>query len=171
MMVDFMIISLPRSGSTWAANWLTTDHTLCLHDPLWNWHYSDLDQLESSKRIGIADTGIFNFTEWLNAHPARKIILHRPLDEINASLAALGLPEFTKQDKFKLGQIKGQHHHWLDLWNNPADIYEFLLRQPFDAERHRELALIEMQPKFAGLEINPAVTRRLRSELLNAIKE
>lgn len=28
-MLDFMIIGLPRSGTTWAANLLTTDAVLC----------------------------------------------------------------------------------------------------------------------------------------------
>jgi len=27
-MINFMIVALPRSGTTWAANWLTTDTTL-----------------------------------------------------------------------------------------------------------------------------------------------
>ena len=32
-----MVIGLPRSRTTWMANWLTTTDTLCLHDPLANY--------------------------------------------------------------------------------------------------------------------------------------
>lgn len=170
-MIEFMLISAPRCASTWAANWLTTDNTLCLHDPLNDWHYTDLDGLESAKRLGIADTGVFRFGGWLNAHPAKKVILHRPLDEINASLSDIGLPPISYDEWSMLDDIDGVHCCWRDLFTKPAPIYEFLTGKRFDAERHAELCLIEMQPHFHGLTLNPEVTKRLRGELLNIIKE
>lgn len=170
-MIEFMILSAPRCGSTWAANWLTTDGTLCLHDPLWNWHYSELDKLESSKVLGVACTGLYHFPEWLNKHPARKVILHRPISEINESLRALGMPETDPASLENLGRVKGLHVYWDAIFKDPAPIYEFLLQKPFDAERHREIAQIEMQPHFNGLTINPEVTKKLRAELFNIIKE
>ena len=33
MRLDFAVLALPRSGTTWLANLLTTDTTLCRHDP------------------------------------------------------------------------------------------------------------------------------------------
>lgn len=170
-MIDFMLISAPRSGSTWAANWLTTDTTLCLHDPLFNWHYTELDGLETDKCLGIADTGLYRFPAWLNAHPARKVILHRPQASIDASLAEIGLPAMEGNVLADLGAIQGRHYNWTALFTDPKPIYEFLLGKPFDAERHRELALIEMQPKFSGLTLNPGVTKRLRDEFLSIVKE
>lgn len=89
-MIDFMVIGLPRSGTAWAANWLTTDTTFCLHDPLAKYHHTELDGLVSDKRLGVACTGLWTQPEWLNAHPAKKVILHRPLEEINRSLKAIG---------------------------------------------------------------------------------
>jgi len=60
--VTFMIISAPRSGTGVAANWLSTDTTLCLHDALFNYHYSSLNSLSfQGKKLGIADTGIWIF--------------------------------------------------------------------------------------------------------------
>lgn len=164
-MLDFMILGLPRTATTWAANWLTTDTTLCLHDPLNNWHYTDLDKLESRRRVGVACTGLYNFGAWLNDHPAPKVILHRDLGEINAELRRLGLPDVTEEDKRKLGRIAGYHCHFADLFNNPAPIYERLLGLPFDQERQAELCQIVMQPRFEGLTYNPAVIRRLVSEI------
>lgn len=170
-MIEFMVISPPRCASTWAANWLTTDTTLCLHDPLFNWHYSDLDGLETDKCLGIADTGIYRFPDWLNDHPARKVILHRDQAEIDASLADIGLPPLEGNVSADLLKIRGEHYGWTALFTRPQPIYEFLTGKPFDAERHRELALIEMQPQFSGLTLNPGVTKRLRDELLSIVKE
>lgn len=164
MMIEFMILGLPRTATTWAANWLTTDTTICLHDPLNNWHYSELDALESRKVIGVSCTGLFRFTDWLNNHPARKVIIHRPIEQINADLRRMGLPDVTKKCAFDLGRIKGTHHDWRDIFDNPAPIYEFLLQRPFDQERHAELKQIEMQPAFAGLSYNPEAIKRLIAE-------
>ena len=48
-MIDFMVIGLPRTGTTWASNWLTTDSTQCYHDPLYHTHYEDWDEKFSAR--------------------------------------------------------------------------------------------------------------------------
>lgn len=164
-MIEFMLISAPRSASTWAANWLTTDTTLCLHDPLWKHHYSALDEIKSDKTIGIACTGIALFTDWVNAHPARKVILHRDLSDVDASLVNIGLTKCGKQWKGVLGKIRGVHMDWRDLFDKPGPIYEYLLDKPFDEERHRELVEMNVQPSFSKLSIDRAATSRLIREL------
>lgn len=164
-MIEFMVIAAPRSGTTWAANWLTTDHTLCMHDPLFERHYTDLDHIRSKKRLGVSCTGLFMWPEWLNSHPARKVILHRDLSEVNESLEAIGLPPVAVNTDDILSNIHGIHADWMDLFNKPKSIYEFLLQKDFDSERHAELMKIEMQPNFYGLTINKNVTRRLVDEL------
>lgn len=170
-MIEFMVLGLPRSGTTWASNWLTTDTTLCLHDPLWNYHYTELDAIESQRMIGISCTGLFVFPDWLNKHPARKIILHRNLDEINESLTKIGLEKITSEMHSTLEKINGLHLPWTDIFNNPKPIYEFLLEKHFDEERHALLKKIEMQPNFAGLTIGKDVTKLLMRELGDLIGE
>lgn len=164
-MIEFMLIAAPRSGTTWAANWLTTDTTLCLHDPLWTRHYSELDEVKSTKHIGISCTGIMHFHAFVNAHPARKVILHRDLNEINDSLRAIGLTDMEQKYIDALDKIKGIHCHWEEIFSNPSPIYEYLLQLPFDEERHKLLKEIEMQPLFSGLTIGKDTTRRLLEEL------
>jgi len=164
-MIDFMVIAAPRCGTTWAANWLTTDTTLCLHDPLYTRHYDDLDAIESKKMLGVSCTGLYHFPGWVRAHPARKVILHRPLAEINESLDALGFPLVTHADLARLDEIDGMHLDWKSMFSDPAQMYEFLTKKEFDAERHSELVHIEMQPKFIGLTINKDVGRRFIEEL------
>lgn len=166
-MVEFMVIAAPRSGTTWASNWLTTDTSLCLHDPLYTRHYREWDAIETAKSLGISCTGIYHFPAWLNAHPARKVILHRSPQEINASQEAIGLPPAPAEQINSLWSIEGEHWDWKAIFDptQAAVIYEYLLRRPFDAERHAELVHIEMQPKFSGLKVGAEVTRRLLEEL------
>jgi hypothetical protein len=165
-MIEFMLLASPRSGTTWAANWLTTDTTLCLHDPLFTHHYSDLDQIKSNKRLGVSCTGLCLFPDFVNSHPARKVILHRDLREINRSLDAIGFPMITQQQHDKIDQIDGLHFDYKDIFTKPRSIYEYLTGLPFDEERHALLLDIEMQPKFSGLKVGKEVTRRLIKEMM-----
>lgn len=173
-MLDFMIIGLPRSATTWASNWLTTDTTHCTHDPLYTTHYSEWDgKLTMPRRIsGVSCTGIWRFPDYLASHPARKLILHRSLPAINASLAALGLPGCTLADVSALGRIEGKHLDYADLFTEQGAefAWEFLTAgQPFNRPRWRELKQIEMQPNFAGLSVGAEVTRKLVAELQSAL--
>jgi hypothetical protein len=163
-MIEFMVLSAPRSASTWCANWLTTDATLCLHDPLFQHHYSDFDQIESTKRLGISCTGTGYFVDWVNAHPARKVILHRDPAAIAASLAAIGLSPPPHKLYDRLDKLNGMHVDWREVFDQPAPIYEHLTGLPFDAERHQALRDIEMQPNFTGLKVGADVTRKLLRE-------
>jgi hypothetical protein len=160
-MISFMVIGEPRSGTTWAANWLTTDTTLCLHDPLTTLHYSNWDQIESKKILGISDTGISKFDYWLNDHSAKKVILHRNREEIAMSL---GMPEFLDVPS-NLDLIDGMHCHWEELFDNPKPIYEYLLDKEFDAERHAELCKIRMAPLEEKMTFNRQVMDRLITEI------
>ena len=170
-MIDFMILALPRSGTTWASNWLTTDTTLCLHDPLYHTHYADLDKIKSNKVLGVSCTGLYHIPNYINAHPARKIILRRDLAEINKSLDEIGLPVLTHADEVKLNNIKGIHIDYSEIFNNPKAIYEYLTQKPFDEERHRMLKEISMQPKFDAVHFDKEVTKRWLGELVTIIEE
>ena len=164
-----MVLAAPRSGTTWASNWLTTDTTLCLHDPLWTHHYSDLDKIKSHKMLGVACTGLYLFPDFVNKHPARKIILHRDENEINESLKAIGLPELKNTEE-QLDKINGVHLDWKKIFTDPKTIYEFLTGLEFDKERHELLKEIEMQPNFDGLKVGKEVTAGLMKELVTIAK-
>ncbi len=168
-MIEFMIIAAPRSGTTWASNWLTTDSTLCLHDPLLSWTKEQLDGLQSERTMGIACTAIGMFPQWLDAHPARKVILHRDLDEVDASLERIGMTPVGRYWSGVLGQLNGLHVPWRNLFDDPAPIYEYLLQRPFDAERHAYLRDINIQPNFQTLHIDRAATGRLMRDMREAL--
>lgn len=163
-MVEFMLIAAPRSGTTWAANWLTTEKTLCLHDPLSNTHYQAWNAIKTIKRLGVADTGIALFPRFLRAHPARKVIVHRPIDDINTSLSRAGLPMITNKWKSLLDSIEGMHVGWNELFEKPQPIYEYLTELPFDSERHAELMKMHVQPFRDRIEINRELMNELARE-------
>ena len=166
-MIEFMVLGASRSGTTWAANWLTTDTTLCLHDPLWQHHYKQLDMIAvgAGKSLGVSCTGLINFSGWVNKHPARKVILHRPKEEIAASLCAMGLPD--PDDTHLLPQIRGLHVDYTDLFDpvKAKYLYEFLMQRPFDSERHAQLVAMHIQPKLDKLSPDPTITHQLLNEL------
>lgn len=143
-MVEFMLLAAPRSGTAWAANWLTTDRTLCLHEPLYEHTLAELDVRDGSRTLGMACT--VSALLGVNRHPARKVVLHREPKEIRESMVALGIE--GDYDFTALGNVEGQHHHWLDLFNNPKPIYEYLLQQSFDEVRHEQLRRFNIQNMF-----------------------
>lgn len=177
-MLDFMIIGLPRSGTTWAANFFCTERTLCFHDPLYTTHYQDWDaelpkRAQKGAEVGVSCTGIWRWPDWVNAHPARKVILHRDLGDIADSMREIGLPEMDLMDaQNKLESVMGLHVPHTDLFDprNCCDLWDYLTdgRVPFNWARHKLLVDIEMQPKFSGLSVGPEVTRRLQEEIQRA---
>jgi hypothetical protein len=142
-MLSFMLLAAPRSGTAWAANWLTTDTTLCLHEPLTRWAKEELDHVTSDRSMGVACTALALWPDFVNAHPARKVILHREPREVRESMERLGISggyDFTALDR-----IEGMHLDWRQLFDNPGPIYSHLLGKSFDAERHFELAGMNVQ--------------------------
>lgn len=148
MNLDFIVVSLPRSCSTWTANWLTTDQSICWHDATGYALPPDLDEMPSEKQYrGISCTGAWMWDEWFENHPARKLILERDTNEINESLEALGLPPMPEYYLDRFARLKGRRIHFSELFTNPKGIWEHLLPDlPFDTERHTELAKMNIQP-------------------------
>lgn len=173
-MLDFMIIGLPRSGTTWAANLFTTDAVLCHHDPLYHTHYSEWDEkLKAPVPVGVSCTGIWRWTDWLNKHPARKVLLHRDSVAIADSMRQIGLPELDLMDaQNKLESVMGLHVPYSDLFNprECCKIWNYAVGDsvPFNERRYKLLVDIEMQPNFLGLTVGKQVTRRLMIELASA---
>lgn len=162
-MIDFMVLAAPRSATAWCSVWLTTGYTMCYHDPLWDWPHSELDQLHHpTLRVGIACTAVGNFPEWVNRHPAKKVILYRPPGEVNLSLQRLGLPPCPPELFDNLDRIEGMHVPWTEVFEKPARIFTYLLGIPFDAERHQQLKALKITTDFTqrALRRNPAAQQQ-----------
>lgn len=150
-MLDFIVTGLPRSGTTWIANWLTTDQSLCIHDPLYKYKLDELDGIITSKKLGISCTAMWNFRDFLNSHPARKLIVHRDLAEVNDSLKnEMHVDTISQEQAASLNDIYGIHADLKDIFDKhkAKEIYETLLQIPFDEERYLQLVEMNVQPNF-----------------------
>lgn len=167
-MIKFMVLSAGRSGSAWAANWLTTDKHLCLHDPLFRYHYHAIDTIQSARELGVACSGLALFPEFVNRHPSRKVILHRDFDEIDASARREGLgPLDRRLWEGALNEIVGLHVPWLALFENPDSITRHLFDESADMERHAFLRSLNVQRDMSSLDEDPVISRTLRQEIFN----
>lgn len=171
-MISFMVLGGPRSGTTWAANWLTTDTTLCLHDPLLEYPIERLQRLNpaSGKRVGISCTSALLYPDWVNAQRCPKLVLFREVADINRSLRELGLVELIESRHLKrLNNIQGAMivpYEYMFTHVGAAVIAKHL-RVPFDAERHHNLLQMRVEPMFKRLSIG----REAVTQLIERIKE
>ncbi|CAB4121183.1 hypothetical protein UFOVP154_42 [uncultured Caudovirales phage] len=166
-MIEFMVIGLPRSGTTWAANWLTTDERLCLHDPLAYCHHTELDAIKYEGSLGLSCTAIGAFPEWLNDHPASKVILHRDPVEVIASLDKIGMHGYQPID---LDKINGLHVEWTDLFNAPDRIYRHLFGKVCNKFRHAQLVQMNVQPAFDKVVIEQTAVQKYLQSLSAALQ-
>jgi hypothetical protein len=95
----FLITGLPRSRTAWMAVAAMNDQSCCFHEPLryltrWEDVFDTVWRREYGYRyIGISDHGLgFHLQEIMRRMAPRTLIIERPLAEVNASLARLGLP-------------------------------------------------------------------------------
>ena len=150
-MISFMVLGSQRSATTWLANLLNTDTTLCVHDPLLEYKIGDLDRsIIPGKRFGISCTASLLYPEWVNKHPAKKVLIYREPDEVNLSLAAAGMPEIGVEAQFALfDKVKAPIFHWRHVFStHGAEEICGLLDVPFCKYRHYELRKIEHSTGF-----------------------
>lgn len=160
-MIDFIVLGLPRSGTTWLANWLTTDKSLCLHDPFAKSLPETWDA--GSKRLGISCTGAYLMPGWLCMQDCPVAIIERNPEDCDASLAKLGMgTTWPLRTAFK--RADGRRWRFDDLWNEDTarELWAFLLPGlPFDAARYRLLKDMRVEPRMEACVPVEHVTREL----------
>lgn len=171
-MLDFAVIGLPRSGTTWAANWLTTDRSICLHDPLVNNTLTELADWEvPGKLCGVACTGLWMFPEWVAENVKHVVLIDRDPDEVNRSLNAIGLSPLRDADIARFLDMDGQRADMLDLFDVAAasDIWFSLVPElDYDVDRHMVLASMMINPYFPGWEPDPKAVKDWAKRLAEA---
>ena len=166
-----MVLSAPRSASTWAANWLTTEKTLCLHDPILEHTPEALDKIPCDRMLGLSCTALALLPDLINQHPARKLIVHRDLEEVNLSLISIGLTRLGRRWDTALDAIRGMHVYFGSLFETEQAglIYEYLTELPFDAPRHEQLRNMYVEPNFSKVPIHAQTARSFRDRLTAAL--
>ena len=150
-MIDFMVLALPRSGTAWIANLLTTDTSLCIHEAFMDHSINDLDTRSYDGMLGIAETSAFTKVDEINQHSAKKLIIDRPFDDINNSIAELGFKAMPSYLADLMIQLKGYRIAFKDLFNYDimAEAYYYLLRKELNQERHRMLCQMNIENTVA----------------------
>lgn len=172
-MIHFMVLGGPRSGTTWAANWLTTDTTVCLHDPLLEYTVAHLQRMTfaGSKRFGISCTSAMLYPDWVNTQKCPKVVLHRNIGEINQSLRTLGLTELIPaRHEARLAAVKDAMHIPYDYLFIPkiAKIIAKYLDVPFDPTRHDILMQMRIEPMWKHLNVGTEAATQLIKRITEA---
>ena len=146
-MIDFMVLALPRSGTAWVSNLLTTDTSLCIHEAFMDHSINDLDNLAYDGMLGIAETSAFTKVDEINQHSAKKLVIERPLNEVNESIAKLGFKAMPSYSADLMIQLKGYRIAYKDLFNYEimSEAYYYLLRKELNQERHKMLCQMNIQ--------------------------
>lgn len=151
--LDFIVLAYPRSGTTWLANWLTTDRSLCLHDPF-SHGMPDVWPVDGRIR-GISCTGSYLLGDWLAQYTCPVVILERDRADCDASLHAVGLGAFASAASTeRLDTMAAYRFAFDDLWHEDTAraLWAYLLPTiPFDAIRYRLLRDMQVQPVPAAL--------------------
>lgn len=158
-MMDFMVIGLARSGTTWASNWLMDQGAICLHDPLSCNTVDDLISFKPGRIWGVSCTALWvHGNDVLNRMTTRRVILSRDADERRADVESIGLGVIPFEAD-ELAKIEGKRYDFRDLFNpvKAKEIWEYLRPDaPFDAERHALLCEMKIQPEFDAVHITKA---------------
>lgn len=158
-MIDFAVIAMPRSGTSWAANWLTTEASLCYHDPMECFTPNVMANWDNSRRRkGVACTAMWTVPNWLHTHVRRWVILDRDPHEVNASLTRMGLGPLCLSDWERFRSVPGKRLPFAALFDEESarDIWCHLLPGiAFDVQRHALLKRLAISPQFSALDPQP----------------
>lgn len=144
-MLDFAVFGLPRSGTAWIANWLTTDSTLCRHDPFAD-GLPETWAFDHRKR-GVACTGGYLFPQWVDSLQCPIAVIERDVNDCEASSNEIGFHGVEPLARW-LAQVKARRWRFEDLWREESacELQAFLLPDlPFDVVRYRQLKQMNVQ--------------------------
>ena len=168
-----MLLGGPRSGTTWAANWLTTDTTVCLHDPLLEYRIEHLQRLTfaDGKRLGISCTSACLYPDWVNAQKCPKVVLMRDVFDINRSLRELGLVELIpERHEARMAAVRNAMfvpYEWLFAPTGAREIAKHL-GVPWDPVRHDILQQMRIEPMWKRLNVGKDAAMQLVQRIREA---
>lgn len=167
-----MILGGPRSATTWAANWLTTDTSICLHDPLLEYESTYLARMTfPGRRLGIACTSSSLYPDWVNAQKCPKVVLMRNVNDINRSLRELGLVELipSKHEARMAAVEKAMFvpYEWLFV-PTAARVIAKHLGLHFDPPRHDLLKQMRVEPMWSHLNVGKEACKALIKRIMEA---
>lgn len=181
-MTKFMVMSLPRSRSTWMSYYLAYRGTQVGHDLLVEcgsiWQFEDaLRQCD-----GTCETAaMVGWKLIVQKHPLmRLVVVKRPHEEVVKSLATKGFvvdPQFIEDRAHMLDAVSNLPgvltftYEQLNEESACKEIFEFCLRVPFDYawwdDLRRKDIQIDLKERFARLQENSVALANLNAEVLS----
>jgi len=98
MPIPFLITGLPRSRTAWMAVAASNELSVCIHEPLryverWQHVFETVWGMSGFRYVGASDHGLgFHLPEIFRRLTPRTLIIERPIAEVEASLARIGIP-------------------------------------------------------------------------------
>ncbi|HJV24556.1 MAG TPA: hypothetical protein VJ673_02670 [Aromatoleum sp.] len=163
---DFAILGLPRSGTTWAANWLSDGSAICLHDPEQDHAPEDILRLNLGRSFGISSSGLWAWPDVIARLECPVLILDRDPGESDASMQRLGLDPLPSWAHDRFAGIKGLRvpHEWLWRVGGARAIWNYLRAgKEFDVLRWRELARVRVEPVIEKIRLCDGTRAAMRS--------
>ncbi len=162
----FIVTGMPFTPMAWLAMFLTLERSICYCEP--NLGIKDISEIggkltsEFYRHMGMAGTGLgFFLPQIIQEVAPRILVIDRHPDEVNATLAQLGVPDTDYADKLyrRLQSVRG---HPSVLWMKAEALqtrrgaekafFHCVPGEAFDQERFDLLSkmLVEVDPRYAN---------------------
>lgn len=144
--MNFIIFSLPRSGSAWLSNFLTYEDVFCYHEPLAD---HNLCPDRAAPITGFCDTHAYTFPVVADL----EFVLLRDIEQIRNSLSLANLPFIDDVDSFRRRTLNAYPIEYSKLFNVDylRDIWYNISTSPFNAKRAEMLIEMNVQRDFGAL--------------------
>lgn len=150
-MIDFAIVALPRSGTAWLSNLLTTNDVICWHDPL---AYKFRPEEVVKMNGGFSDTGMGFYPGIVN-RIQKRIVISRGRAKCEESLHRIGVDlPFLDLLESSIKEVNADITvDFDDLFEYKTSnmIYEFCIGERLSKERHALMRELDVQNRSAKL--------------------
>jgi hypothetical protein len=151
----YFIVSLPRCGTAWLANFLTWGDSFCYHEGVYE--HDDFDEYcgmlenHTAEYVGDCDTGLTLLLPWLyRTYPnAKYVFIQRDIEDIKKSLIKAGfstyiLSECLRRVEWGLRVMNPLVVQFDDLFTDTKKIWDYIGLTDFPEERHAMLRDMKM---------------------------
>jgi hypothetical protein len=151
----YFIVSLPRCGTAWLANFLTWGDSFCYHEGVYEQddfsEYTAMLEGNPAKHVGDCDTGLTLLLPWLyRTYPdAKYVFIQRDIEDIKKSSVKAGLSthilgECLRRVEWGLRVMNPLVIQFEDLFTDTKIIWDYIGLTDFPEERHTMLRDMKM---------------------------
>jgi hypothetical protein len=151
----YFIVSLPRCGTAWLANFLTWRDSFCYHEGVYGYDdfndYLNMMDNNTTEHVGDCDTGLTLLLPWLyKTYPnAKYVFIQRDIEDIKKSLIRIGLStgvlkEALRRMDWGLQVMNPLVVQFENLFTDTRRIWDYIGLTDFPEERHAMLRDMKM---------------------------